>query len=187
MELYWGTGFQIYATPVGPEEVCVALISSDPHFRMDDALARMPEIATRLRDAETVASERGAVSASRWLRSVCRGNLALVGDASGSVDAITGEGLCLSFRQAAALADALAAGDLEAYQAVHRRMARRPALMAELMLAFDRSPSLRHRALRAMSGDPDIFARMLAMHVGALAPRDFAIGGVTLGWRMLTA
>ena len=35
--------------------------------------------------------------------------------ASGSVDAIAGEGICLSFRQAEALAKALAEGDLAAY------------------------------------------------------------------------
>jgi flavin-dependent dehydrogenase len=48
--------------------------------------------------------------------------VALVGDASGSVDAITGEGLCLLFQQAVALAAALEAGDLALYQAEHRRI-----------------------------------------------------------------
>ncbi len=39
-------------------------------------------------------------------------HLALVGDASGPRDAITGEGLALSFHQAVALVEAMAAGDL---------------------------------------------------------------------------
>lgn len=47
-------------------------------------------------------------------------------------DAITGEGLGLSFRQAIALADALETGDLEKYQSAHRRLARRPHLMSRL-------------------------------------------------------
>ena len=50
----------------------------------------------------------GAISALRVLRKVCRGAFALVGDASGSVDSLTGEGLGLAFQQANALAEALA-------------------------------------------------------------------------------
>ena len=117
MELHWGAGCQIYVTPIGPQEVCAALISRDPRLRLNDALARFPQLSARLAGAPQVTSERGAVTASRRLPRVYRGNLALIGDASGSVDAITGEGLCLSFRQALALADSLAAGDLSRYQA----------------------------------------------------------------------
>jgi flavin-dependent dehydrogenase len=98
----------------------------------------------------------------------------LLGDASGSVDAITGEGLRLSFEQASALAPALASGDLEAYEAAHRRLARRPAFMAHLMLSLDRSAWLRRRTLRALAAEPRIFAKQLAMHVGALSPTQFA-------------
>jgi len=44
---------------------------------------------------------------------VYRGNVVLAGDASGSVGAITGEGLRLSFPRASALADALETGELQ--------------------------------------------------------------------------
>jgi flavin-dependent dehydrogenase len=126
------------------------------------------------------------VSASRRLRSVYAGNVALIGDASGSVDAITGEGLCLSFKQATMLAEALTAGDLQPYQAAHRQLARRPALMADLMLSLDLSTRLRSRAIRALSAAPRIFERMLAMHVGELSPLEFAGSGAALAWRMLS-
>jgi len=53
------------------------------------------------------------------------------------VDAITGEGLGLSFRQGLALADALEAGDLEKYQSAHRWLARRPHFMSRLLLLLD--------------------------------------------------
>ena len=52
----------------------------------------------------------------RTLRSVQRGRVALVGDASGGVDAITGEGIRLGLRQASALAEAMAAGNLQQYE-----------------------------------------------------------------------
>jgi flavin-dependent dehydrogenase len=139
-----------------------------------------------LRDAESTTLERGGVSASRRLKSVFRGRVALVGDASGSVDAITGEGLCLLFQQAVALASALEAGDLSFYQAAHRRIGKRPELMAALMLMLGGGGRLRRRAMRAFEGHPRLFARMLAMHVGALSPLDSLTNGLALGWRMLT-
>jgi flavin-dependent dehydrogenase len=97
----------------------------------------------------------------------------LVGDASGSVDAITGEGLRLGFEQGMALATALEAGDLRMYAAAHRRLARRPAFMAALMLSLDGSARLRRRVLHALSADPGIFATQLAMHVGDASGADF--------------
>jgi flavin-dependent dehydrogenase len=110
-----------------------------------------------------------------------------VGDASGSVDAITGEGLCLLFQHAVLLAEALQAGDLARYDAAHRRLGRRPALMADLMLMLDGRRRLRTRTFRAMASDPRLFSRMLAMHVGELSILDFAASGLNLGWQLLTA
>ena len=186
MEIHWSDGCQLYITPVGVEEVCVVLISRDPHLRLDEALPHFPEAARRLRDAESTTLERGGVSASRRLKSVFRGRVALVGDASGSVDAITGEGLCLLFQQAVALAGALEAGDLSLYQAEHRRIGKRPEFMAALMLMLDGRGRLRRRVMRAFEGHPRLFARMLAMQVGELSPFDSMTNGLALGWRMLT-
>ena len=137
MELHWGNNCQLYVTPVAADEICVASISRDPHLRLDDALARFPAVADRLQGLERTSAERGAVSETRKLRQVFRGRTALIGDASGSVDAITGEGLCLAFRQAILLSESFAAGRLEPYQAKHRKLARRPAAMSWLMLTLD--------------------------------------------------
>ncbi len=167
MEIYWANGCQMYVTPVGGDEACVALITRDPHVRLDDAMPRFPELARRLEGADVVGADRGAVTATRRLRRVYRGRVALIGDASGSVDAITGEGMGLAFRQALALADALAADDLDQYEAAHRCLARRPAFMAQLMLTLDRFPRLRPRVLSAFAAKPVIFERLLAVHVGS--------------------
>lgn len=163
VEIHWGDRFQFYVTPVAQREVCVALICRDPRLRLDDALARVPQLARRLGPSD--APIRGAVTATRRLRSVCRGCVALIGDASGSIDAITGEGLCLAFRQAGALAAALETGDLTSYSAAHRRLARRPRAMGDLLLMLDRHPALRRAAVRAFGAHPPLFARMLAAHV----------------------
>jgi flavin-dependent dehydrogenase len=167
MEIYWGPGCQMYVTPVGAGEACVALITSNSHQRMDAALPYFPELARRLEGAPIMTEERGAVTATRRLKRIYRENTVLIGDASGSLDAITGEGMSLAFRQALALADALAAGDLDRYQAAHRRMARRPACMAQLMLLLDRVPMVRPHVLRLLSTQPVLFERLLAVHAGA--------------------
>jgi flavin-dependent dehydrogenase len=186
MELHWGDGFQLYLTPVGHNEVCLVAISSDHRLRLDAVLPRFPELARRLGAAGEVSSDLGGVSASRRLARVCRGNVALVGDASGSVDAITGEGLCLLFRQAVALADAMAAGDLDRYQAAHRRLSRRPEWMAKSMLLLGRHGRLRSRVLHAFAARPALLSGMLALHVDEPSLFDSAANGLALGWQMLT-
>ena len=90
----------------------------------------------------------------RSLSRVQRNNVALIGDASGGVDAITGEGLRLAFRQAFALADAMIADDLMLYQRAHRCLLRRARLMGHLMLWLGRNPRIRLRVIRAMQKNP---------------------------------
>jgi len=200
MEVHWGDGCQLYITPIGAREICVVLIGRNPHMRLDDALPQFPNVVRYLEGAPDRAglpdrathpdratpADRGGVSASRRLKSVYRGNVALVGDASGSVDAITGAGLCLLFQQSVALAEALEAGDLARYQTAHRRIGRRPEFMADLMLLLDSRSRLRRRALRALASHPPLFDRMLAMHIGDISPKDFLTNSLALGWHMLT-
>ena len=187
MELHWGRHCQVYATPVSREEVCVAMISSSPKLRLEDALGEFPELCARLEDAEYASNERGAITVTRKLRHVYRGSSVLVGDASGGVDAITGEGLCLAFREAVLLGDCLATGDLARYQKGHRTLIRRPALMSRMMLFMAKHSHLRQRTMRVFQSSPRSFAGMLAMHVGEGSTRDHVSNGIALGWELLKA
>jgi flavin-dependent dehydrogenase len=83
------------------------------------------------------------------------------------VDAITGEGLCLAFRQAMALAEAIECGDLARYQRRHSQIARRPEWMARLLLALGDHVQFRRAAMCAMTSHSAIFEKMLAVHVDA--------------------
>lgn len=187
VEIYWGEGLQAYVTPVGKESVCVVLVSRRPGVRLSSLPEELPGLATRLEHATCTRAERGAVTVTRQLKSVYRGSVALVGDASGSVDAITGDGLNLSFRQASALAAAMQAGDLAAYQQAHRKLARRPTRMARLMVLLDSRPRLRGRTISALAAHPELFARLLRVHVGGASPVQIASAGTLLGWRLVTA
>ncbi|HKV62171.1 MAG TPA: NAD(P)/FAD-dependent oxidoreductase [Candidatus Acidoferrum sp.] len=186
MEIHWGDTAQAYVTPLSYDEICVVLISHEPCLRLRDAWQKFPELGRRLEGVEATSAERGAATVSRSLRQVYRGNVALTGDASGSVDAITGEGLCLSFHQALELAKALANGNLESYQRAHGQIAKRPMTMGRLLLLLDRYPSWRRRAFRGMAAEPELFARLLATHLGETSPNFLAATGLRFGWQFLT-
>lgn len=185
VEVYWAKGCQAYVTPVGPDEVCVALLDRSHELRFSDLALRFPRLDSHLKNAEPIGSVCGGSSASIRLSRVTQGRIALVGDASGSVDAITGEGLALAFRQAAALGAALAEGDLSIYEAMHRRICRMPFLMAQLLLLMDDRESLREIVFQALANRPRIFGRLLATHVGALHPAAASLDVLALAFGML--
>lgn len=187
VEVYWSDVGQMYVTPVGPNQVCVLLISRRPDLRFEGALPLFPELAGKL-GAAPFNRTVGGVTAMRRLQCVQRDHIALIGDAAGSVDALTGEGLSLAFRQAIALARAMRLDNLADYEKAHRRLVRLPQLMARLMLRMDRHPRFRRRALRALAAEPHLFARLLAIHIGAMSPSQMGVRGtLTLGWGLLTA
>ena len=186
MEIYWGARVQAYVTPIAEEEVCIVMMGEALHdVKFEQALNILPELRERLSGAEAVSRERGAITSNRWLKRVWRDNVALVGDASGGVDAITGEGLRLTFRQAAAVAEAMASGNLADYQREHRKLAYRPTFMATMLQRLARYDRLRIRMFRMLSQNPELFARLLAVHVGFPTSGDVVAAGAELGWQLL--
>ena len=185
MEVYWGRKIQAYVTPLAHDETCVVMISRNPFSNFEEALGEFPRLSSSLRNGELGSVRRGAMTATCRLERVYRGNVVLVGDASGSVDAITGEGLGLGFRQALALADALEAGELQEYQTAHNRLARRPRVTARLLLLLDHFAPLRKRVLRGLASDPGLFRRMLTAHVRETSPAFLAEVTARLGWRLI--
>jgi menaquinone-9 beta-reductase len=188
VEVHWSDCGQLYITPTASDELCVALITSNPKMRLRQALREFPQVEERLRDCAPVTREQGAITSTSSLRSVHRDRIALLGEASGSVDAITGEGLSTAFHQANAFVDAIKNDDLRLYESAHRRIMRRPRAMARLLLLMDRNPSIRHRVLHALSSEPSVFSRLLAMHTGMLSPVQFGLhGALSFGWGLVTA
>lgn len=189
VEIYWHRHCQAYVTPVAPDLICIAVIRSkfSPALPMTELRSFFPQLADRLGDAQPIDSIKGALSVSSALRSVIGRRLALVGDASGTIDAITGEGLSMAFQQALALGDALSRNNLMLYEAAHRRIARIPRMMARMMLALDGRATLRHAAMRALASRPRVFSRLLAVHVGTLSPAAVLLDVAGLAWWMLLA
>jgi flavin-dependent dehydrogenase len=95
---------------------------------------------------------------------------ALVGDAAGYVDAVTGEGLSLAFTCAEALGnllpEALARGatreSLMPYERVFQRAFRKYSWLTRGMLMLARRPGLRRPLVRWLGTSPRVFEHILA-------------------------
>jgi menaquinone-9 beta-reductase len=186
VEIHWGRRAQAYVTPISSEEVCIVVIAEKTEEAdFDRALEDLPELQERLVGAELASRERGAITTMHTLRRVTRGNVTLLGDASGCVDAITGEGLRLAFRQSLALAEAMEYGQLARYERAHREISLRPARMGKLMLLLARNAALRARVFRALAARPEIFERLLSIYLGRSTPADIVLTSASLGWQFL--
>ncbi|MFI5126833.1 MAG: NAD(P)/FAD-dependent oxidoreductase [Candidatus Acidiferrales bacterium] len=189
VEVHWGRDCQIYVTPIGRQEICVAVLTANPKSRLADVLKFFPSLAKRVEHAVALAPEMGGVSSSLTMAEVTRKSaipVALIGDASGSVDAIAGEGLTLAFRQALALAEALEQNDLAAYEFEHRRARKRPVMMSRLLMVLSEHRYLRYRVLSAFASEPSLFSKLLAAHTGAAVSPFTALQTMwSLGWKIL--
>jgi flavin-dependent dehydrogenase len=187
VDVHWAPRCQMAITPTSCVEVCVAMFSDHPQLRIDAALAKyFPALQNRLAGAPIVSREAGAMTSLGHARAVRRGNTALVGDASFTVDGITGQGLSLAFQQAVHLGPALAAGDLAKYRTAHARLVRLPTRMARLLLLMNVSNGLRRRAVKVFARKPWLFAGLVAAHTrpaspDALNPREV----LNIGWNLL--
>ena len=170
------------------EEVGIAVISRDPGLRLERALQLFPAIAKKLLGAARTTRESGDTTRLSILPAVTRGRVALIGDASGTVDAVTGHGLSLSFQQAIALAQAMTAADLSQYQIAHKKIATVPIAMTRLMLLMDRSDWIRRRTIRLLEKSPGLFARMLEIHTEAAPLSSVRMTDIAdFGWKFLRA
>jgi flavin-dependent dehydrogenase len=156
----------VYVTPIGERRVCLAVISrSRSPATFKETIDSIPVLRDMLSRAKQLTPQRGAVTTTSSFHRVVRGNIALLGDASGSADAITGEGLAMGFRQSLLLRDSILEGGLERYEAQHAEIMRMPQRMARVMLLMDRHAQLRRRVLRAFASRSDLFAAMLRVHL----------------------
>ena len=188
VEVYWGRRCQLFVTPTGASEVCLALLSSDPRLRIDRALDQFPEAAKRLRGVSPLPAESGTLTALWSARAVVRGNVALVGDASCTIDGIAGQGLTLAFQEAVSLGEALARGDLSRYESAHREITKTATRMTRLLLLMSRCSWIRRKTLRLFAKRPGLFSHMISIHAGERPPEALGAGEIfRLGCRVLSA
>lgn len=154
VEVHWGHDAEAYVTPVSPGLVGVAVLGP-AGTDVARAVESLPELAARLDGAEPAGPVRGAGPLRQRTTSRTRGPVRLVGDASGYVDALTGEGLRVGLAQARAAVATL--DDPRAYERAWAAATRDYRLLTAGLVWWATSP-----------------ARGLVVPVAARAPALFA-------------
>lgn len=108
VEVFWGSGLEAYVTPVGEDEVGVAVLGARGALSVPAAVASLPALAERLDGAAFTTAARGAGPLRQRSAARVVGRVLLAGDAAGYVDALTGEGLAVGMATARAAVDAVA-------------------------------------------------------------------------------
>ncbi|MEO1083577.1 MAG: FAD-dependent monooxygenase [Acidobacteriota bacterium] len=187
VEVYWSDDAEAYVTPVGDDEIGVAILWSGRKAGFDALLAGFPDLEDKLRGAAHRSRDRGAGPLRQRVRSPLANRVALVGDAAGYVDAITGEGLSVALHQSAALLDAFTEDALPTYPRRARRVAFLPEALTHLLLAIEARPALRRRVMRALARDPALFEGFLAVHVRHCSPGSLLPDLPRMLWRLAAA
>ena len=179
VEVTLGRGVESYLTPLGGDLYGLAFLWS-PHMLGRPLPGEGPLVERLLGFFPAGLRERLPVPSSSFIAGekaigplqqlVARplhlsGRVALVGDAAGYFDALTGEGLCLGFRQAAALADCIEQQNLQSYPEQHKEIKKRHQRVVAGLLWLIHQPALRERVFRALATSPDQFQRVIGFAV----------------------
>lgn len=156
VEVHWSARAEAYVTPVGPDLVGVALLTSD-RAPFDEQLRRFPLLAARLPAGEGT-PVRGAGPLRQRSRARVAGRALLVGDAAGYLDALTGEGLAVTLACADELVRCLRTGRPEAYERAWLRASRRYRLLTGSLLWARQQPLLGPRIVPLAARLPRVFA-----------------------------
>ncbi|MCP3100637.1 NAD(P)/FAD-dependent oxidoreductase [Myxococcus sp. K15C18031901] len=173
VEVHFASGVEAYVTPAGARRVGLAFLWEDGGVEgrvgFDTLLARFPRLEARLHGMTPDSQVRGAGPLARVARARVADRFALVGDAAGYVDALTGEGLSLAFTCAESLGtllpDALAKGAgvdaLRPYEHAFQGVFRKYAWTTRALLTLARRPRLRRPVVKVLEKSPWLFERLL--------------------------
>ncbi len=155
VEVHWAESSEAYVTPVGPDLVGVAVLTS-ARGSFEEHLARFPALRSRL---SGVGSGEVAGAGPLRQRATARvaGRVLLVGDAAGYVDALTGEGIALAVAQARAAVAAIVDDDLSRYERDWHSITRRYRLLTAGLLGATQLRPLRRALVPAARRLPRVF------------------------------
>lgn len=188
VEIHWGNGMEAYVTPCDEALVGVAFLwdrERHPYLpggeRLIPALLEaFPELSRRLKNAPISDSPLAVGPMQRKAIGPIADGVLLMGDASGYLDALTGEGLSLAFAQALALEETvlprfletqtgiLSLQDLADYQRAYQDIMRPYYQVTHLVLWLSRHPALAEQAIGWLGRNPGMFQSLLSANMGLL-------------------
>ena len=153
VEVHWSRWGEAYVTPVETDLVGVAILS-----RGRPDLAWFPRLAHHL-----LGASRGRARGCGPMRQVVSrrvaGRVLLVGDAAGYEDALTGEGVSLAVKQAAAAVQAIADDTPSSYESAWPRITRDYRLLTRGLVLITATTAGRRAIVPACTRLPAVFER----------------------------
>jgi flavin-dependent dehydrogenase len=159
IEVYWTPTAEAYVTPVGGGVVGIAMLGRKG-LDFDTALAGIPPLAALVAGAEPASELRGAGPFRQRTTKRSLGRVLLVGDASGYVDAITGEGIRVGLAQAEVAIASIARDDPRGYERAWMQRTRDFRLLTAGLVAAANSP-VRRAIVPAASALPRVFGAVV--------------------------
>ena len=160
VEVHWTSAGEIYVTPVDRELVGVAVLGARG-TDYDAVVGQAGELSGRLAGARPVSELRGAGPLRQRTSRRTRGRVLLVGDASGYVDALTGEGIRLGLAQACAAVAAVIAGRPDTYERDWRRLSRDYRLLTTALVSAAVRPAIRRRIVPLAVRLPQVYGSLV--------------------------
>ncbi|MCW2523561.1 MAG: monooxygenase [Frankiales bacterium] len=156
VEVHWGREAELYVTPVASDLVSIAVLSSR-RAAFAEHLAGFPAVARRV-GQNGVTQPRGAGPLRQTSKRRVAGRVFLVGDASGYVDALTGEGISVAQSCAAELVRCVLRGRPLDYERRWMAASRRYRVITETMLWARGQPRVAPLIVPAAAKIPAIFS-----------------------------
>jgi flavin-dependent dehydrogenase len=178
VDVYACRGYELYVTPLAEGELLVAGLAhidavNGPIERVfEDWWRGQVDLAARLERAEQI-TPLATISplAGHARRGVAPG-VALLGDAAGFLDPITGGGMTQALMTAEVLSNCIAANSLSstewlaAFDRERRRMLRDYRALTRMVLWLSEHPRLTERALAVLGESPRLFSHLIGVSGG---------------------
>jgi menaquinone-9 beta-reductase len=188
VEVHWGNGLEAYLTPVSQNQVSLAFLWDrkrvGPVERGEQVTAaflnRFRELKRRLQGVPPCSPVLAAGPLEQPTTGVISQGVLLIGDASGYLDALTGEGISLALASALNLEETVVPifynrtrrgkliqeNELNDYARAHRKIIRPYMLTTRLALYLSRKPIALKIAVRALANRPELFQHFLSANMG---------------------
>ncbi|HXW60860.1 MAG TPA: NAD(P)/FAD-dependent oxidoreductase [Myxococcota bacterium] len=174
VEVHFRPGIEAYITPCGPWQTNVAFLWSKEELTLskisfDAMIEYFPNIKAKICGSEALSEQMAIGPLEQKCKSPIADGLALVGDASGYLDAITGEGNSIAFAQSYALATIASSAlkalrgplnkeQLQPYAKAHRQIVSSYYRNTKIMLWLRKRPLLMSMLIKAGSFCPQLFS-----------------------------
>jgi flavin-dependent dehydrogenase len=160
VDVHWLAGAELYVTPVSKDVVGIAVLGTRP-LDFNAAIAAVPEIAARLEGAKPASELKGAGPLRQKTSARTNGRALLVGDASGYVDALTGEGLRIGLAQAVAAVKAVVDEDPKSYEKEWVKITRSYRVLTSTLAWAAAHPPIRNLIVPSAQALPWVFKKVV--------------------------